>query len=86
MSNLEQAVSDLARELGVQVLAPGASVNLQFRFESGARVGFACRTRRWFFIGRNLCSTTRPRFCGARSSELAIRCRVNRRCRLDYTS
>lgn len=43
MHNVDQAFSDLGRELGVQVLMPGPSGSVQLRFESGARVGFSCQ-------------------------------------------
>lgn len=43
MSNIDQAFSDLGRALGVEVLAPGPSGNVQLRFESGARLGFSCQ-------------------------------------------
>lgn len=43
MHNVDQAFSDLGRELGVQVLAPGPSGSVQLRFESGARLGFSCQ-------------------------------------------
>lgn len=43
MHNVDQAFSDLGRELGVQVLAPGPTGSVQLRFESGARLGFSCQ-------------------------------------------
>ena len=43
MHHVDQAFSDLGRELGVEVLKPGPSGSVQLRFESGARLGFSCQ-------------------------------------------